>query len=182
MVRAVLRVARMNQPSHRRWGLTLVELLMVAAILAILAILGASQYRLAASRSRVGRALADMAVVRGAIEMYVADENDIPALEGGVALTGALELLLRPKAYLESLPTDPFSSVGAGYQYLGVARNSGVPTPAFGRWVLFSPGPNGIHETFFSRALLYDPTNGLVSDGDIVLSESPILPAPDARG
>jgi prepilin-type N-terminal cleavage/methylation domain-containing protein len=169
------------RPPNRR-AVTLVELLMVAAILAIIAILGATQYQLASARSRVGRAMADMAVVRNAIEMYRADENDIPALEGGVALTGALELLLRPKAYLPSLPADPFSAAHTGYQYLGVARNAGLPSPAFGRWALFSPGPNRIHETFFSKATPYDPTNGLASDGDIILSESPIAYAGDAKG
>ena len=41
-------------------------------------------------------------------------------------------------------------------------------------WVLVSSGPNGVYETGisefpFSRGLIYDPTNGLISQGDVVV-------------
>jgi type II secretory pathway pseudopilin PulG len=150
----------------------LLELVIVVAVIATLALLATTYYQGAVVRSKVSRAKADMAALRSAIQAYATDNNlQAPTLAGGVGLSGALELLTRPEPYLGALPKDPFT--GQTYQYLAVKPSQGMPRPYFGRWILSSAGPDGAHDTRFSRVLVYDPTNGLLSNGDIVVAERP---------
>lgn len=152
-------------------AVTLLELLIVATLLATLAILAAVHYQRAIIRSKVGRAKTDLAALRAAIELYSVDQLQAPMLAGDMGLTGALELLKRPEEYLADLPIDPFT--GQTYQYLSVNLRTGLPRPYFGTWILSSSGPDQIHDTRFSKTILYNPTNGLMSEGDIIESDEP---------
>ncbi len=70
--------------SSRR-GLTLLELLVGVAIVLVLAGIALVNYQHATTRSRTARVVADMNVLRGAVEAYNADRNGVPRMTWGRA-------------------------------------------------------------------------------------------------
>lgn len=98
---------------------TLIELLIVVAIIAILAAIAVPNFLEAQTRSKVARCAADMRSIRTAIESYRVDNNRYPETDLGVAnLTqqgcGMLRLTT-PMAYISSVPTSPFREENIGY-------------------------------------------------------------------
>ena len=194
---------------------TLIELLIVVAIIAILAAIAVPNFLEAQTRSKVSRAKADMRTIATALESYAVDFNKYPpdALfysnfgPGGFA-EKPLFNLTTPIAFLTSIPTNPFpnetdqpansdlpqfryySEFWKDLQLAGNSNNPLYPNTPF-IWSLTSSGPNGLSnlgeylvfgvETFDQKfpnflpafnagpSVLYDPTNGTVSDGDIVV-------------
>ncbi len=114
----------------RTAAFTLIELLIVVAIIAILAAIAVPNFLEAQTRSKVSRAQADMRTIATAIESYTVDSNSQPPELGPVngpkgaynfspATTSfgfvrlwewkvAPTVLTSPVAYLTSLPEDPF--------------------------------------------------------------------------
>ena len=88
-----------------------------------------------------------MRSVATAVECYFVDYNQYPS-----TLTPSLTT---PIAYITGIPFDPFSPDGKTYQYAVKGAD----------WKLWSVGPS---QTDGLAALAYDPTNGSVSDGDII--------------
>jgi len=87
-------------------GFSLIELLVVATIIIVLTTLGLISYRSANIRARDGKRKADLEQMRAALEMYRADENQYPAVLGGLV-----------PSYIKELPADPKSSSGYIYNY-----------------------------------------------------------------
>lgn len=96
-------------------GFTLVELLIVATIMAILAGIGVTSYNSLSKQSRDARRKADLQTVRSALEFYRSDNDYYPE-----ALTR-----LVPSKYLNSVPVDPKSNTDYVY----------CPSPATGNVV-----------------------------------------------
>jgi prepilin-type N-terminal cleavage/methylation domain-containing protein len=93
--------------------------------------------------------------------------------------------LTTPIAYMTSFPADPFASAFAPpaetrlIEYLNLdqhVENFGAAPPPFasqlipawGEWRLVGAGPDGDRGLDIKQNRVYDPTNGTVSDGDIV--------------
>lgn len=146
---------------------TLIELLITVAIIAILAAIAVPNFLEAQTRSKVSRAKADMRTLRTALESYAVDNNSYPLNAGGIGLTGALINLTQPVVYITSLPKDPFVE-DALYFYFAGGSVTNIAEEKYGRYVLASAGPNRIIETSLASTIVYDPTNGTVSGGDIV--------------
>lgn len=99
-------------------GFTILELLVVVAILGILALLGAAQFQRAGVRARVVSGKANVRSLRVALEVYCADHAGYPAPRAhvvsdpyGVIGDSALASLTTPIAYAaDSVFTDPFGS------------------------------------------------------------------------
>ncbi len=203
---------------------TLIELLIVVAIIAILAAIAVPNFLEAQVRSKVSRVKADMRSAATALESYYTDYNHYPY--DGYNWNGSSGMptksynywylpvdITTPIAYLTHVGfIDPFRSVQtsatAHWQWKCIRYtcvestwgetydNWGPPGGAstyfeemmheFGGWRLSSAGPDrtygpngwpGISTiapyTYPVTAipLPYDPTNGTVSDGDIIRSQ-----------
>lgn len=106
----------------RNKALTLIELLLVVAIITILASLAAVNYLDAQIRAKVAAAEQGMRVLAVALEAYAADENKYPPA-GGVGfyetepftnpVSTRLIPLTTPVSYLSSIPKDPFLATAA---------------------------------------------------------------------
>ncbi len=154
---------------------TLIELLIVVAIISILAAIALPNFLQAQIRAKVSRAQSDMRTIASALEMYYVDNNAYP-----ISLMGpGLRALTGPVEYISSIPIDVFST-GSRYRY------GGSPPANPHRWILTSRGPNqsndtgtlhlypGINSRFINDPegtfplIIYDPTNGIISRGDII--------------
>ena len=169
----------------RRHAFTLVELLIVVAIIAILSALALVNFANAQSRAKVARVKADIRTIAAALECYHTDEGIYPAAAiGDAPLAEPLEALTAPRAYLTSILHDPFGTAPfdfapeirmLGYNYKDAASTSvGMQAETYGKvwaelpnrkYMLHSCGPNRRWDV--TPYVEYDTTNGTTSNGDI---------------
>jgi type II secretion system protein G len=215
--------------TEKKAAFTLIELLIVVAIIAILAAIAVPNFLEAQVRSKVSRVKSDMRSMATGIESYAVDQGQYPSRKAAVTNLGVspdlsytaftLNLITTPIAYLTSIPLDPF---GAKYSYPGQwsqtrayhyyqSEDGAIDNPGAGEgkevvrcWGLDSYGPDqdydsahwifefwglgypidqvlsgqntgldGINKRNIDR--IYDPTNGTVSDGDLLrISNNPL--------
>jgi prepilin-type N-terminal cleavage/methylation domain-containing protein len=188
---------------------TLIELLIVVAIIAILAAVAVPNFLEAQVRAKGSRSKTDMRSMATAVEAYAVDQNKYPlygratstdAVEpgclgvGGMANADKNEFvcthLTTPVAYITSRFEDPFATRIPGpepfiryYDYMSLPYHfslPGAPPPATqqdlldktGLWRMIGCGPNqdrGYDTKFLN--LVYDPSNGTISNGDIVRTQ-----------
>ena len=189
---------------------TLIELLIVVAIIGILAAIAVPNFTAAQVRAKVARAQADMKSLSTALEAYRVyantyppDGDDFPQFNPMDFDTEArLRPLTTPISYIVNLPNDPFhtsfiefppeSGIGLLFpgnpphtyiystygSYNGDDRqppNQGHPD----NWGLSSLGPNQFFNAFVGYPIAYNPSNGVVSDGDITIvggARTPLTP------
>ena len=196
---------------HRRSAFTLIELLIVVAIIAILAAIAVPNFLEAQTRSKVSRCLADMRTVATALEMYRVDSNRYPTMidptaqpnglfNGGIPPLQGSDLywwyvpdaLSTPVAYLSNADLRcPFGGNidreldfpllwrRYGYENIPdlISKRDAFPILQkryrdealawSGEWRLNSVGP----DKFWNPSRIYDPTNGTVSEGDIIRTQ-----------
>lgn len=175
----------MNPPSHpdsRRgaFAFTLIELLIVVAIIAILAAIALPNFLEAQTRSKVARTKSDLRTIATALEAYHVDNKAYPQA-AAIFPPQRLHPLTSPVAYITSLPIDPFAGGGPMRVYFYGAMD----LTAASRWLLAGRGPDlksstnpiefypGWQEGLFLGQvvnfdyMIYDPTNGTVSWGDV---------------
>lgn len=172
---------------------TLIELLIVVAIIGILAAIAVPNFLNAQLRAKIAKVEGDIKAISTALETYRIDQNSYPGdhdLDRYMAGEDGLFHLTSPVSYIGSLPTDPFvnrsmaSTLGFGssnayatdgrpdYEMGSGADNGGdFRKQAFS---LMSYGPdsdddNSSHDPFpfGTDHDRYDVTNGLLSDGNI---------------
>ena len=86
--------------SDRQSGFTLMEIMIVMALIATLAGVGLSMYGNSVTRAKEATLKEDLFRMRDAIDQYYADKNKYPP---------TLEALVADK-YLRAIPVDPFTS------------------------------------------------------------------------
>jgi general secretion pathway protein G len=87
-------------------GFTLIELMVVAAILIVLAGIGLAQYRNSVTRAREAVLSEDLFRMRDAIDQYYADKMHYP---------GSLDALVSD-GYMRRVPDDPFTMSATTWQ------------------------------------------------------------------
>ena len=95
-----------NRNLSSREGFTMIEVLVVATIIGVLASIGLVSYQSANKKSRDGKRKADMEQIRSALEIHKSDNGDYPA-------TGDLAELV--PNYMSSIPEPPANSSIASY-------------------------------------------------------------------
>ena len=103
-------------------GFTLIELMVVASILMVLAGLGMVQYKNGVTRSREAVLKTDLFNMRDGIDQYYADKGQYP---------GTLDELVSA-GYLRRIPDDPFTSSNSTWQTTQSEPDPSNPTAAPG--------------------------------------------------
>ncbi|MEO8376876.1 MAG: prepilin-type N-terminal cleavage/methylation domain-containing protein [Candidatus Sumerlaeota bacterium] len=148
-------------------GFTLIELMIVVAIIAILAAIAVPNFLEAQTRAKVSRAKADMRTIVTALESYYIDANRYPmdrVYWGSKAPINngdyALTRLTTPIAYITSVPNNIFPNrtdnptTAPQYRYFAKTWKDGIllahvsdplyPGDSPYQWSLASSGPNKI--------------------------------------
>ena len=93
--------------NRKIYAFTLIELLIVVAIIAILAAIAVPNFLEAQTRSKVSRVKSDMRTITTALESYDAVNNDYPPNDGIFFVTPTY--LTTPISFITSRPIDPFT-------------------------------------------------------------------------
>ncbi len=177
---------------HKDHAFTLIELLIVVAIIGILAAIAVPNFLNAQIRAKVAQTEADHRSLATALESYRLDNNIYPPTPDTSAYLryARLAKLTSPIAYMNTIPVDPFLSktfvdvLERAYPFWepevadkGKKENSQFlfmpdEKSRLGRWVLHGAGPDQDYEPDSSmggqgQIVLYNASNGINSDGDI---------------
>ena len=172
---------------RHRQACTLIELLIVVAIIAILAAIAVPNFLEAQTRAKVSTAYSDIRTIKVALEMYRLDNGRYLPDWGGTHEAVDWALLTTPVAYLTQIYNSPFKTKGTDHTQYGTAIGDpywyGVfgPNPQGLMYEIGCAGPdldcdwillgNPIYELDAGTGgtdLLYDTTNGTKSSGDII--------------
>lgn len=166
-----MRVGRVGPPGQKPAGaFTLIELLIVVAIISILAAIAVPNFLEAQTRAKVSRVKNDARALTTAVESYHVDNNRYPPRAKYPLGSGQLGLadlntrledmraLTTPISYITSLPVDIFEqrvesnrrvldyySADLVTHIAGTVRGqvTGAQTSEFG-WAIVSVGPDGV--------------------------------------
>ena len=103
--------------SRRSPGFTLIELIVVMAIVALLVSIAAPRYLQSVERAREATLRTSLAVMRDAIDRFAADRARYP---------DSLDELVATR-YLRALPEDPITGQRSGWVVLAPAADSLLP-------------------------------------------------------
>ncbi len=195
----------MKPPIHVpifRHAFTLIELMIVVAIIAILAAIAVPNFLEAQTRSKVSREKSDMRSLATALETYRVDNNRYPTAYLYTGLSERMRPLTTPISYISSQPKDPFfrqtNSGIEGFEsnyvycsgniYFGPSTTYEQPEYFGSIYSISGRGPDG--DIFFGGYCMahpvsiqgkayirgsYDPTNGTISSGDVIRLSSGTL-------
>lgn len=149
---------------RRAAAFTLIELLIVVAVIAVLAAIAVPNFLEAQTRSKVARVRSDLRTIATGLEAYAVEWNRYPPTRGTFepSFEERLAPLTSPVAYLSSLTSDPFTrraGIWSGavtttdrtdvYGYNTAASSAGLglndpASPEHQKWSLTSGGPDGV--------------------------------------
>ena len=181
---------------NNKKGFTLIEILVVVAIISILSAIAIPNFLQAQTRSKVSRVKSDFRTIATALEAYAADHNDFPrqvhtewydedwaAYQGGDVRGILWPGITSPIAYISTINyIDPLANEGMPidqkyYTYNDMEEyvvrdpdtNWQQLLEYYGKWRLGSVGPDKkfFHGFEYSSQLVYDPSNGTISLGNI---------------
>ena len=176
--------AERTGPATKGSAFTLIELLIVVAIIAILAAIAVPNFLEAQTRAKISRAENDMRTLAVALEAYRLDNNAYIPHSNDVY---EFNPLTSPIAYITSVPQCPFAEIlNKRSDLYGMSAMNyhmedlpyhiqgwGEPGSTFARnlynqgklYIIWSIGPDLVHNIHTDG--LYDATNGTRSIGDL---------------
>ncbi len=102
-----------NHAKLRKQGFTLIELMIVIAIIGVLAAIAVPNFRRARERANQRACYANQKTIAGAVEMYNLDYcTSVTTLDGSVFTN------LKDAGYLQSIPDDPGGGIGSSGNYV----------------------------------------------------------------
>jgi general secretion pathway protein G len=167
---------------------TLIELLIVVAIIAILAAIAIPNFLHAQLRSKIAATEAEMQMIAVAMEAYSSDNSSYPPEDAFMGIDfGTFKSLTGPIPYMSQMPLDAFNaknpnstsqtSNNIGYYQIGTGNSNlvGRREGAFRDvYVIASYGPDLRDDTHYimnfphtNFAWPFDPSNGLSSRGEL---------------
>lgn len=112
-------------------GFTLIEVLVVATIIGVLAMVAVTSYASVNKRSRDAKRKSDIEQLRSAIEMYRSDQGYYPAVGTGGSFVPVSNLISNlVTAYMPAVPSDPQSPT-QDYYYQAISP-IGTPVNYYG--------------------------------------------------
>ncbi len=174
---------------------TLIELLIVVAIIGILAAIAVPNFLNAQLRAKIARVEGDLRAMKTAIEMYRLDQSGYPP-SCSLEVVGDVQFrageIFSPVEYASVPAVDPFNTLEGSrtsqfaareYFYLNHDTTCNWPgtivewtventpsAPQHAEYLLASQGPDNLSEIQDRRVSpLFDVTNGLISQGDIIV-------------
>lgn len=105
----------------RRQGFTLIELMIVIAIIGVLAAIAVPNFKAARERANTRACYANQKTVVGAMEMYNLDKNT-----KRTSLDAGFFTSLKSGGYLQSIPSDPGQGNGTSGNYQATDANNGI--------------------------------------------------------
>jgi general secretion pathway protein G len=115
----VLRHARLRD---KEGGWTLIELMVVIALIMILATMGLVQYRNSITSAKEATLKSQLFIMRDAIDQYYADKGKYPE---------SLQTLVS-ESYIRAIPLDPFTKSNDTWQTIQAEPEPGAPTASPG--------------------------------------------------
>jgi type II secretion system protein G len=140
---------------------TLIELLIVVAIIAILAAIAVPNFLEAQVRAKVARAKTDLRTMTTGLETYRVDYNGYPDI------FTRLMVITTPVQYLSQLPRDIFrmqQQTGDQFWRQRTYRYGAMPLDSASRYALASVGPDTDIDTYFNSSGDKDDTNNWEPD------------------
>ena len=125
---------KIRKRNKKEKGFTLVELLIVIAIIAVLTGIAIPNFLGARTKARVGRALTDMRTIATAIEARAIDYGNYPIGTGTLPTSE-----LTQTGLIANIPKDPFVK-GQDFKYWSDETTS---PDSIKQWVIVSAGPSG---------------------------------------
>lgn len=98
-----------RQPAMKR-GFTLIEILVTISIIALLTMIGLTNFKVANQKARDGRRQGDLEQIKAALELYRTDEGEYP---GSIAPGSKIESATA--VYMNEVPDDPASAQNYSY-------------------------------------------------------------------
>jgi general secretion pathway protein G len=116
-------------------GFTIIEILVVLAIVSVLASIALPRYQDYQERVRVNSAITDIRAINAALRLYMTDNKEPPASLATVGQAGKLDPWGRPYQYL--------NIAGASKSVIGKARKNKNLVPINSDFDLYSLGKDG---------------------------------------
>lgn len=95
-----------SQPAIKTKGFTLIEILVTISIIALLTMVGLTNFKVANQKARDGRRQGDLEQIKAALELYRTDEGEYP----GSVTPGATIESATGTIYMNEVPDDPLST------------------------------------------------------------------------